>query len=92
MCDAIAFNRSSMLVQLATFSRSHFICHSHADAEEERDDWIAAVGDPCERVAWSVPKNVVQQRPLSGPLLSGEKYSARLNVREELPEETSDAC
>ena len=62
--------------------------HSHADAEKKRDDGIAAVGNPCKCVAFGVPKNVVQQRPFSGPLLTRDKDSPGFDVRVKFSKQT----
>lgn len=73
---------------------SHFriVYHSHADAEEERDDGVTAVRDPRECIALGVPENVVQERPFSRPLLAGEKNTPRLDVREEFSEKACEAA
>lgn len=70
---------------------THDFYHSHADSEEKRDDWVAAVSYPRERVALRIPKDIVKQRPLSRPLLAGEKDSPRLDVCEEFSKQARDA-
>lgn len=91
-----AFNRlmSSGLTALSLSIRA--ICpisrsyHLHADAEEKRDDWVTAVSNPSEGVALGVPEDVVQQRPLTRPLLACQENSPSLNIGEEFSAQTSD--
>lgn len=72
---------------ICPISRSY---HLHADAEEQRDDWVTAVGNPGEGVALRVPEDVVQQGPFARPLLSGQVDPASLDIGEELSAQAGD--